>query len=87
MLRTIRELYFKWFGTPLDREIWYVQRSIKRIEAELTRIAEDFLRTESTCCVHCYSGGYYGRLLDKRERVERQLGRLLKRRNQRDRVQ
>jgi hypothetical protein len=56
-------------------EIGFVEASLRRYEYKLYEINESF-NPANDCCQDCMTGGYYSKLLEKIERIQKQLDRL-----------
>lgn len=58
-------------------EIGFVEASLQRYEDKVYEINESF-NPDNDCCQDCMTGGYYTELLEKIDRIEKQLQRLKK---------
>lgn len=70
----------------LDREIWYVQRAIRRIESEIDVYDQEWSDSDGACCPSCMFGGdpHYRWLYEKLKRQEAWLKVLKDRQSERD---
>lgn len=60
-------------------EIGFVERSLRLHQDKLYDINDAF-DSGNDCCQDCMTGGYYSKLVEKIERIEKQLERLRKKR-------
>lgn len=70
ILKKIKRLIFGPYS-----EIGFVEASLRKHKAKLFDIEDAFDSTQD-CCQDCMTGGYYSRLIEKIERIEKQLTRL-----------
>lgn len=62
-------------------EIEYVEAALSRYRRRAQAIKDQFAERDAPCCVFCFGGSEYSKLIDKIERVEFQLERLRKRKS------
>ena len=63
--------------TKLDIEIERVSAAYNRYECETNQMYDIWVHAGRLCCPYCFHGSKYGDLVEKKERVQLQLNKLL----------